>query len=287
LNICKENILINPGSLIGAIIGFLIGTYLGGYLFGILFALIGSSIGSSIGVRVFRNSRGRESSTGWFSGWGAGVDGAVFMETLFSMLGSVAAADGGVSSNEERVFRSIVINDLGITDPTSVESAMSTFRKAAASRTGIKIYASRAASTFRGRPQLLEMMLIIMVRVAAAEGGLHPKEDEMMSAAARIFGFRSGFYQSLKNRYGFGGTRGYQSNGSSDTASLTRAYEVLNIPSNASESEVKRAYRKKVSEYHPDKIAAKGLPKDFTDLANAKFREIKEAWDSIRISRGY
>jgi len=279
--------LINPASLIGAIIGFLIGTYLGGTLFGILFALIGSSIGSGIGVRVFRNSRGREGSTGWFSGWGASVDGSVFMETLFSMLGSVAAADGGVSSNEEKIFRNIVVNDLGIIDPSSVESAMSTFRKAAANRTGIGTYARRAADTFRGRPQLLEMMLIIMVQVAVAEGGLHPKEDEMMSEAARIFGFRSGFYQSLKNRYGLGGTRGYQSSEGSDTASLTRAYEVLDIPSNASESEVKRAYRKKVSEYHPDKIAAKGLPKDFTDLANAKFREVKAAWDSIRMSRGY
>lgn len=279
--------MINPASLIGAVIGFLIGTYLGGFLFGILFALVGSSIGSGIGVRVFRNSRGR--GAGWFSGWGTGVDGSVFMETLFSMLGSVAAADGGVSPNEERMFRSIVVNDLGIIDPASVESAMSTFRRAAASKTGIESYARRAANTFRGRPQLLEMMLIIMVRVAAAEGGLHPREDEMMKEAARIFGFRSGLYQSLKSRYGLGGRQGYQSGRSSggERSSLTRAYEVLDISSNASESEVRRAYRKKVSEYHPDKIAAKGLPKDFTELANTKFREVKEAWDSIRTSRGY
>lgn len=283
--------MINPASLIGALIGFLIGTYIGGFLFGILFAFVGSSIGSGIGMRVFRNSRGRQGNTGWFSGWSMGVDGSVFMETLFSMLGSVAAADGKVSANEERVFRSIVINDLRIVDPTSVESALSTFRKAAASKNGVEIYARKAANTFRGKPQLLEMMLIIMVRVAAAEGGLHPKEDEMMSEAARIFGFRGGFYQSLKNRYGIGGRQGYQSGRSSDvngrTFSLTRAYEVLDIPQNASEAEVKRAYRKKVSEYHPDKIAAKGLPKDFTDLANSKFREIKEAWDSIRTNRGY
>jgi len=283
--------LINPASLIGALIGFFVGTYLGGFLFGILFALVGSSIGAGIGVRVFRDSRRSGGTAGWFSGWGVGADGSVFMETLFSMLGSVAAADGGISSNEERIFRSIVINDLRITDPTSVESALSTFRKAATSKTSIETYARKAASTFRSRPQLLEMMLIIMVRVAAAEGGLHPKEDEMMGEAAQIFGFRSGFYQSLKNRYGLAGEQGYQSYrssaGKSETSSLKRAYEVLDIPQNASEYEVRKAYRKKVSEYHPDKIAAKGLPKDFTDLANAKFREIKEAWDSIRMSRGY
>ena len=284
--------MINPASLIGALIGFFIGNFLGGFLFGILFAVVFSSIGSGIGVRVFRNSRRREGGPGWFSGWEVGADGSVFMETLFSMLGSVAAADGGVSPNEERIFRSIVINDLRIIDPVSVESALSTFRRAAEDKTSMETYARRAADTFRGKPQLLEMMLIIMVRVAAAEGGLHPKEDEMMGEAARVFGFRPGFYQSLKNRYGFAGEQGYQSNRSSEssrreTSSLARAYEVLDISQNASESEVKSAYRKKVSEYHPDKIAAKGLPKDFTDLANAKFREIKEAWDSIRINRGY
>lgn len=281
--------MINPASLIGAVIGFLIGAYLGGFLFGILFALVGSSIGSGIGVRVFRNARGR--NTSWFSGWGTSIDGSVFMETLFSMLGSVAAADGGVSPNEERMFRSIVVNDLGIVDSANVESAMSTFRRAAASKTGIESCARRAANTFRSKPQLLEMMLIIMVRVAAAEGGLHSREDEMMDEAARIFGFQPGFYQSLKSRYGLGGRQDYQSGrnsgGRGESSSLIRSYEVLGIPSNASESEVRRAYRKKVSEYHPDKIAAKGLPRDFTELANTKFREIKEAWDSIRTSRGY
>jgi DnaJ like chaperone protein len=41
-----------------------------------------------------------------------------------------------------------------------------------------------------------------------------------------------------------------------------------------------------VQEYHPDKIAAKGLPEEFTRFAQDKFREIQEAWEQIKAARG-
>ena len=285
--------MINPASLIGAIIGFLLGSYLGGLLIGILFALIGSSIGSRIGVRVFRGSARSEGKSGWFSGWGynTGSDGPVFMETLFSMLGRLATADGHVSPEEEKTFRSVVVNELRISDPSSVASALDIFRKAAAGNVPMGMFARRAAETFRNRPQLLEMMLIIMVRVSAAGGGLHPEEDRLMRETAATFGFRPGSYESLKMRYGVGsgssGSTGGRTSYSTRTSSLKAAYETLGIPGGASESDIRKAYRKKASEYHPDKIAAKGLPRDFTELANKKFQEIQEAWTSIRSARGF
>ena len=169
--------MFNPASLIGGIVGFFLGVFLfGSPFFGFIFALIGSSIGSGVGARYYRDSRGQR-NTGWFAGWGysPNSDGPVFMDTLFSMLGRLAAADGQVSSEEEQTFRTVVVNDLRITDPASVQSAMDIFRKAAAGNTPMGDYARKAASTFRSRPQMLEMMLIIMIRVAAANGSLHPR----------------------------------------------------------------------------------------------------------------
>jgi DnaJ like chaperone protein len=40
-----------------------------------------------------------------------------------------------------------------------------------------------------------------------------------------------------------------------------------------------------VKEYHPDMIASKGLPEEFTKLAEDKFREIQEAYDRVRKER--
>ena len=49
--------------------------------------------------------------------------------------------------------------------------------------------------------------------------------------------------------------------------------------------EIDKAYKMKVKEYHPDKIISKGLPEEFTKLAEDKFREIQEAYDVIRQER--
>jgi len=282
--------LINPGALFGAVLGFLLGMRFG-LISGILGGMLGRFLGSLIGSQLFPNSGRTGGSGGWFSGRGvAGAAGPAFMENLFSMLGRLAAADGFVSPQEEQLFQSVVVNELRITDPSSVASALDIFRKAAAGNTPMGVYARQAAESFRTRPQLLEMMLIIMVRVSAASGSLHPEEDRLLREAAATFGFHPGAYESLKSRYGAGssgtGTGGRAGNPSGST-SLKSAFATLGIQENASESDIRKAYRKKASEYHPDKIAAKGLPREFTDLANNKFQEIQEAWDHIRKVRGF
>ena len=285
--------MINPASLIGAVLGFFFGSYFfGSLLLGIIFSFLGSSIGSGVGVRVFRDNR-RSGESGWFSGWGmaGSADGPVFMETLFSMLGSLAAADGRVTAEEERLFRGVVTHELRIHSPESIATAMSIFRKAASDRLSISTYARRAAQTFSGRPQLLEMMLMIMIRLCAAADGIHPEEDRMMKEAARIFGFSESAYESIRSRYSFGSYSGSGSGTGSSSAGasepLAEEYRILGVKRSAGESEIRRAYRKKAGEYHPDKIAAKGLPKEFTDFANGKFQEIQKAWERIREARGF
>jgi DnaJ like chaperone protein len=57
---------------------------------------------------------------------------------------------------------------------------------------------------------------------------------------------------------------------------------MLGLENGADPGEVKKAYRKLVSEYHPDKIVAKGLPEDFIKFAEQKFREINEAYEAIQ-----
>ena len=279
-------------------LGFFIGiSVFGNFLFALLLSLVGSSIGSSLGLRFYNRNRRTHQGHQWFSGWGAGgiADGPVFMRTLFSMLGRLAAADGHVSPEEERIFRSVVVNQLRISDPASVASATEIFRQAALGNTPMGDYAREAAQTFHNRPQLLEMMLIIMVQVAVAEGKLHPEEDKLMREAAAIFGFPAGVYETAKARYGGFGSQSqgnsYQSHSqfhqSSSSSSLRGAFETLGVSEAASESEVRRAYRKKAAEYHPDKIAAKGLPGEFNEFATKKFQEIQEAWDAIRQAKGY
>lgn len=283
--------MINPASLLGAIFGFLFGIFFfGSPLLAIVFSIIGSSLGARIGLRIFRDSSRSSGGNDWFAGWGIGgsTEGPIFMETLFSMLGSLAAADGRVSEEEKQIFRNVVVNELRIHNPQSIQAAMQNFNTAAASSQPISVYARRAAQTFGNRPQLKEMMLIIMIRVCAASEGIHPEEDRLLREVAGIFGYSSAAFESIRSRYTFGGysSSGKQNHHATDST-LHEAYEILGISEDATESVIRRAYRKKAAEYHPDKIAAKGLPEEFTEFANSKFQEIQKAWEKIRGAKGF
>ena len=67
--------------------------------------------------------------------------------------------------------------------------------------------------------------------------------------------------------------------------SSARAYAILGITKDASVDEIKKAYRKLSIEFHPDSVASKGLPEEFTTFAAEKFRAIQEAYEKIKQDR--
>ena len=67
--------------------------------------------------------------------------------------------------------------------------------------------------------------------------------------------------------------------------SLDDAYAMLDIGRGASDAEVKKAYRRLMSQHHPDKLVSKGLPEEMIKLATEKTQEIRKAYDLVRESR--
>ena len=61
----------------------------------------------------------------------------------------------------------------------------------------------------------------------------------------------------------------------------------MNVDEKASNSEVKTAYRRLMNQHHPDKLQAKGLPKEMMKLAQEKTQEIRAAYERIREARGF
>ena len=62
-------------------------------------------------------------------------------------------------------------------------------------------------------------------------------------------------------------------------------YNVLNVSPLASGAELKAAYRKLVAENHPDKLIARGVPKEFVEIATRKLAAINAAYEEIEHSR--
>ncbi len=71
-----------------------------------------------------------------------------------------------------------------------------------------------------------------------------------------------------------------------NTSSTIDAYRVLGIDEKATDAQVKKAYRKLISEHHPDRLIAQGLPEEMIKVATEKTQEIKAAYDAIVEARG-
>ena len=148
---------------------------------------------------------------------------------------------------------------------------MNIFHAAVKSQDNFNDFATQFYSLFQTQYQMLDLMIDILLRVSVADGILSQSEERLILSAVRIFNFSDEKYSKLKSRY---------------IKDFEKYYAILECNRNDSNEHIKKQYRKLVSDYHPDKIASKGLPEEFTKFANDKFREIKEAYEVIKKERG-
>jgi len=194
-----------------------------------------------------------------------------FFVAAFSMLAKIVKADGRVSRQEIASIENFMDNDLQL-DNESRNTAVNIFRQALNSPESFEAFALQFYRVFHSQPRVLELMMDILLRVSASDGVISKEEEILLKSAASVFHFSEQDYSTLKSKY---------------IKSVNRYYATLKCDENCSNEEIKKQYRKLVSEYHPDKIASKGLPEEFIKFANDKFVEIQEAYDNIRKERGF
>lgn len=245
------------GKIIGGTIGFALGGPLGavaGAVFGHAFDSEGHLVETQ---RQTTLSSLEESQLAFFVG-------------TFSMLAKLVKSDGNVSDDEIAVIDDFAVNDLGL-NPTDREVAFNIFRAALNSPARFEDFAIQFYGHFQHQPQMIEMMVDILLRVSVADGALHVVEETLILSAVRIFNLSAARYEQLKSKY---------------ASSMDHVYDVLGCQRDDTDEEIKRRYRHLVHTYHPDKIASKGLPDEFTQLAEDKFREIQSAYETIQKERG-
>lgn len=149
-----------------------------------------------------------------------------------------------------------------------------------------------------GRFDLLRMFLEIQIQAAFADGNLHPKERQVLYVIAEELGVSQQqfdqFLRMMASGQQFGGGYSHGQSGQqqgqaqgSRAPTLQDACSVLGVKTSDDNTAVKRAYRKLMSEHHPDKLVAKGLPPQMMELAKQKAQEIQSAYDLIRRERGF
>ena len=243
----------------GAGIGASIGMMLGGP-FG---ALIGAGIGSSMTREERRGYDDRPS-------YGESEQRQVgFLVATFSMLGKIAKADGLVSDDEIAFINAFIKNELEL-DPNSRRIAIEIFNRAKSDHTPVDQYAEQLSEIFRHDDAMRETIYRVLFMTAMADGHLHPAEKAILQRIPRILRLRQNIYHNLESEL-VGNLDGY--------------YALLGCSPDASDAEIKSAYRKKCMEYHPDKLASKGLPEGFTKFANDQMQQFTDAHDKIMKAR--
>lgn len=190
----------------------------------------------------------------------------IFFLATFSMLGKLSKADGRVSSDEIEVIEQVIQEQLRL-DSQAREFAIKLFTEAKNSDVPFEQYAQQFADEFDEYPEVLSSLIDLLLRVAHADGVLHPEETRLIEAAVQIFDIEPAYHQ-LKARY-------------SSSNDLDRSYDMLGASREESLADVKKKYRKLAMEYHPDRVQARGVPPELAAAAEERFKEIQQAYDVI------
>ncbi|MGE3623791.1 MAG: TerB family tellurite resistance protein [Bdellovibrionales bacterium] len=155
------------------------------------------------------------------------------------------------------------------------------FDEARRSADGFEPYAFRLAQIFRNRPAVLEEVLTGLFTIAAADSkGLSPKEVRFLERVAVIFEFTVEDFIRIAARSGVNLAPREKEKPRNES------YSILGVAENATEEQIKTAYRTLIRTHHPDKLVAQGLPPEFIASANEKMKRINVAYDTICKTRG-
>lgn len=235
------------GKIIGGVLGSLLGP-------------LGTVVGVGIGHQ-FDKGASRMQSTAM-----------AFQAAFFGCLAKMARADGQVTQQEINAVEQIMAR-LGYRGPMR-EAAIGIFRKAKDDAHTAADYLNQLASIIQFNPQLAMTFLMALHAVAQADGLIHPNEREILLQAERAFRLRPGTIDAM-----LGGPPQTRAN------ALDAAYRVLECTPDMSDDEIKKVWRQKCMEYHPDKLASKGLPDEFMQYAHEQLAQVNDAYDTIKKAR--
>ena len=252
----------------------------GYYLFGFFGALIGYLIGSSV-------DRARSYGVGGVNPLGARERRDVFLETVFTLMGKLAKADGIITKDEVDHVE-LFIKKMGMTNEHRAQ-AIAQFKLGAAADFDITPTLNTFMVACGQTLNLKQMVLVYLIVMAVADGVLDKAEIALLEQIASRLDYSNAQFQQLLemvlNQSHFSSGAG----GTSQTAStnaLADAYKAIGAMESNTDQEIKRAYRKLMSQHHPDKLIGQGLPEDMIAVATEKAKEIQIAYDLIKGRRG-
>lgn len=236
-----------------------------------------------------------------------------FLKGAFSFLGYVASCDGPINRDEVNRLK-VHMKKMNLS-----EDEQRTSLKLFKTGTAPDFDASQALHEFRTSttPKLMEILLVHLLAMARADGYLMEKELHALQWIAREAGYKSIAFTHLlkmiyeqdqlalshnpppaptdiynapskeqkKEQAKSNPHRPTEQNNHNYNQDLQKAYKILNVSADMTETEIRRAYKKLASQLHPDKLMSQGLAKDDINTATERFKRVQAAYSFIKKSR--
>jgi DnaJ like chaperone protein len=257
-------------TVVGGAFGFLLGGPLG--------AILGASAGHQFGKGFASLETGETLNPGDQQR----VQTAFFTAT-FSVMGHIAKADGHVSP-EEISLANRVMKQMELTRDMRAK-AIKLFQHGKQADFPLDDVLTQFYKECHRRTDLIRMFLQIQLQEAFADGTLAVSEEKLLLHICNHLRISRFDYERLKIQ--LQAQQRFQERSSytprtPQKTSLQDAYGVLGLTPSASKADVKKAYRRLMSQNHPDKLVAKGLPEEMMRLAKEKTQKISKAYETIQ-----
>jgi DnaJ like chaperone protein len=233
------------GKWIGAGLGWTFGGPLG--------AILGFALGSFIDAADVQVIKGeRKTTTG------------DFIASLLVLVASIMKADGKVLRSELDYVKSYFVQAFGSDAAMEAMQMLRDILKQNIPVRDVSIQIKQRMD-YSSRLQLLHFLY----GIAIADGKIDPAEIQLIEQIAYYLGISSADSGSIKNMF---------------VKSTDSAYIILGVNRNATNEEIKKAYRSLAVKYHPDKVSYLG--EDIKNKAKEKFQQINEAYEAVKKERG-
>jgi len=187
-----------------------------------------------------------------------------FMVSLAVLSAAVIKADRKVMQSEKDFVRQFYINSFGYEVGTDGFNMLNDILR---QEIPVNDVARQVGQMLNHASKM--QMLHYLFGIANADNEVHTLEISAIENIAQLMGVSQTDFDSIKSMF---------------IKQTDSAYKVLGIEPNATDDEVKRAYRKMAMENHPDKVAYLG--EDVQRAAKIKFQKINDAYEAIKRERG-
>ncbi|TDI82442.1 MAG: co-chaperone DjlA [Betaproteobacteria bacterium] len=244
------------------------------YFFGFFGAFLGYFLGGVV-------DRSRAYGIGGINPLSSSRRQKVFLETVFILKGKLAKADGHISKHEIAHVEQF-IQKLGM--PTEYrQNAIALFNQGADPSFDFEPSLREFMAVCGHTHSLRQMLLVYLIVMALSDGRIDSSEERLLIDIARHLGYDETAFRHILdmvlNRSHFAGGQ------VTSVAALDDAYKAIGVSKESSDQEIKYAYRKLISQYHPDKLIGQGLPKDMIAVATEQAQEVQVAYDLITKNR--